>query len=154
MLVGPGAVMATNIVIHGLERVKFKFGSIKSKFPGFMKEATKEAVIYVHSKIPSYPPAPTGSKYRRTGTLGRTITTMQGGEPNALSRVDDPIGGKVRGIVGTRLEYAPWVIDRDRQTDAHKRNGWWNLQDVVEKLRTGIRSTYKKALQNFLNGEF
>jgi len=145
--------MAVKVVIHGLERVKGKFGALKNKFPEFLNESTLNAVLYVHSKMPKYPPAPASSTYRRTGTLGRTITAMKGNEPEALSRVESAFGN-VKGIVGTKLSYAPWVIDKERQTKGHKANGWWNLQDVVYSLRSGIKETYKKALGNFLRRNF
>jgi len=145
--------MPVNVVIRGLERVQGKFGNLQKKFPKMLEDATMNAVLYVHKNIPKYPAQPSGSSYRRTGTLGRTITSLQGSGPEALSRVDNAFG-QVRGIVGTKLSYAPFVIDKDRQSVGHKRNGWWNLQDVVKGLRSGIKSTYAKALDAFLRKEF
>jgi hypothetical protein len=144
--------MPLKIAVYGEERISGKFGAIARKF-GFLEDATMQAVLYVHSKMPPYPPQKAGSTYRRTGTLGRTITSLMGHAPDALSRVENKFG-QVRGIVGTKLSYAPWVIDQNRQTKSHKQNGWYTLQGVVRSLRAGIKSTYKNALSTFLRREF
>ena len=146
--------MPAQIIIRGLERLQGRFAALGSKFPKFMNDSTKAAVLYVHSQIPKYPAPPPDSEYRRTGTLGRSVTTLMGSNPEALSRVEGSLGGKVSGIVGTKLSYAPWVIDRERQTAGHKKTGWYTLQDVIERLRPQIIEVYNKALNVFITREF
>jgi len=148
--------MPAQIIIRGLERLQGRFAALGSKFPKFMNDSTKAAVLFVHSKIPPYPPPPPESTYirRASGGLGATITTFMGSEPDALSRVEGSLGGKVSGIVGTKLSYAPWVIDRERQTSGHKKTGWYTLQDVIEGLRSQIIEVYNKALNVFISREF
>ena len=146
--------MPVKIYIRGLEQLQGKFGALQSKFPKFMQDATKAAVLYVHSQIPAYPSPPAGSTYRRTGTLGRSVTTLMGTNPDALSRIEGGLGGEVIGIVGTKLSYAPWVIDSERQTKGHKATGWYTLQGVVGKLQKQIRDVYEKALNTFIRREF
>lgn len=145
--------MAVKMVIRGLSELQAKLGQAQARMPKFLQDTTLKAVLYVHAHMPAYPPAPAGSTYRRTGTLGRTVTSLMGTEPTALSRVEGSLFGKVTGIVGTRLSYAPWVIDEDRQTRSHKANGWWTLQKVVRDLRKGIRGVYEKALHDFVEKE-
>jgi len=147
--------MPAQIIIRGLERLQGRFAALGSKFPKFMNDSTKAAVLFVHSKVPPYPePPPPTSTYDRTVTLGKSVTTMMGSNPEALSRVEGSLGGKVSGIVGTKLSYAPWVIDRERQTSGHKKTGWYTLQDVIEGLRSQIIEVYNKALNVFISREF
>lgn len=143
----------TRVRIYGLDRLMGKFSQMERGLPDAMKETTEEAIIYVHSKLPDYPPQPVMSTYRRTLTLWRTITGFQGTVPDALARVEK-LFGEIQGFVGTRLKYAPWVIDRDNQTRAHKANGWWNLQDEVLKVKDGIVKVYEKGIDKFVRSIF
>lgn len=59
---------------------------------------------------------------RRTGQLGRSIT----------SDVRDVSADGVTVVVGTNLNYAPFVIDRYRMSAYHK-GTWTPLQDDVER---------------------
>lgn len=70
-------------------------------------------------------------------TLWRSITNLIGRHPEALSRVEAWPGGAVRGFVGTKLKYAPYVIDRERQAWMHV-GRWWTLQGVVEAQKKSI----------------
>ena len=73
---------------------------------------------------------------------------MQGSSPEALSRVES-LGGRVVGIVGTALEYAPFVIDENRQAKQH-RGRWYTLQGVVEKAQDGIKRIFEEAIRNLI----
>lgn len=143
----------TSIRIDGLEQLQGKFDRFSKDIPDYLERTTKEAVIFVHSTMPSYPPEPATSTYQRTMTLWRTITSFSGQVADALSRVES-LFGQVVGYVGTRLEYAPWVIDRDLQTEVHQNNGWWNLQDVVLNARDGITEIYNRGMQKFIDSIF
>lgn len=129
-----------NLNIRGVEQLKAKM----AKIPQYSQTAMKTTVLYIHSKVPKYPtPSPT-SAYRRTGTLGKSITTFMGTNPDALSRVEAN-GGDVHGFIGTRLKYAVYVIDKVLQ--AHWNAGrWYILQDVVWENRRGIVDAYRNAL--------
>jgi hypothetical protein len=137
------------IVVNGLDKAVNDMNALQARFPKFVNDTTLKAVLYVHSEIPDYPVYK--SNYIRTFTLFRTITSLQGKAPDALSRVE-PRFGKIVGIVGTRLSYAPWVIDKKRQTRSHKAHGWWNLQDVVRGLRKGIKKIYVEGVAKFFGG--
>ncbi|MQC27048.1 MAG: hypothetical protein DWG76_06345 [Chloroflexi bacterium] len=116
--------------ISGDALLKSKLEGAAGDVSGTLVKATHKAVTLVHQEIPAYPPPPPLSHYRRTGTLGRTITTMMGaGDPNALSRVE-ALAIAVKGFIGTRLKYAPWVIDEKRQVKAH-RGRWYTLQEPI-----------------------
>ena len=131
------------------DKASKKFGQVVDKFPEFMEDSTLKSVLYVHQNVPRYPPAPANSFYRRTGLLGRSVTTLMGKGPSeALSRVEKPLFGKVHGFIGTKVKYAQRVIDKENQTELFA-SYWWNLQDVVTGLRKGIRDIYKKSLSAF-----
>lgn len=134
--------------VKGLDKLSKDINALTARFPGYAKDATQKALLYVHQEMPDYPPQPPNSRYVRTFTLFRSITTMQGKAPEALSRVE-PRFGSVVGVVGTKLRYAPWVIDKSRQTKSHKSHGWWNLQDVVKGMRAGIYKVYRDELKKF-----
>ena len=107
----------------------------------------EKAVKYVHSQVPPYPPPPSTSRYRRTGTLGRTITT----EVKSLS------GNDIAGSIGTKTVYAPDVISTERvgnrgpQKWMHKRTGWWTLQAVVWGQADKIRTIFQAEIRKLLN---
>lgn len=116
------------------------------EIPAAMGGTMKEAVLYVHSQVPPYPAPPPASTYRRTGTLGRTVTTMQGAEPSALSRVEvGALGGSVVGVIGTRLHYATEVISEGEQIKVHA-GRWWTLQGVVKNSWSGIVDIFKRMV--------
>lgn len=139
------------IRIDGSRKIsKASAGMVKN-----IQKSTKKAVLYVHSEIPGYPPVPAGSDYRRTGTAGRAITTFGitpvGGGGTSLSEVK-PLFDGAQGFVGGKLEYLPYLIDETYQTEVHKRNGWFTLQDVIRKLKDGITQIYKTGIKELLNG--
>jgi len=145
--------MTNQIRIYGLKELNKKLVDFGEGLPSEMQKITKEAVIYVHGHLPNYPPAPANSSYRRTMTLWRTLTGMVGSVPDALSRVEK-LFGEVRGYIGTRLKYAPWVIDRDEQQAIHKEHGWWNLQDEIVKMKDGIVKMYSDGIDRFVRRNF
>lgn len=145
--------MSMTVKVYGLDVLLGKVSRYGAGMKPALERTTKDAVIYVHSKMPKYPPPPAGSTYRRTMTLWRTITSFAGLVPDALSRVET-LFAEVRGIIGTKLKYAPWVIDEDNQTEAHASNGWWTLQDVVRKLRPGIVKVYEKGIRDYTRSIF
>jgi len=132
--------------INGLDKTLAHLDRI-GEIPAAMGDTMKEAVLYVHSQVPPYPAPPPASTYRRTGTLGRTVTTMQGSEPSALSRVEvSTLGGIVVGVIGTRLEYAPFVISEGNQAKVHA-GRWWTLQGVVKSSWSGIVDIFRKMVK-------
>ncbi len=139
--------------IKGLDKLNQKMNKLGSSIQPMLQDTTMKAVLYVHSKVPNYPPAPAGSTYRRTLTLFRTITTLMGSYPDALSRVES-LFGMVRGIVGTKLNYAGFVIDETQQTNTHKNNGWWVLQKVVLSLKSDIKKIYEQGVKSTVRGIF
>ena len=86
-----------------IDRASGEIERIARGIRAYQLRATQKAVIYVHSTVPPYPPKPIGSSYRRTGTLGRQITTEV-----------RTVGIDVVGLIGSPTVYSPWVISEKR----------------------------------------
>ena len=135
----------SQIEVIGLSKLNAKLGRIQNNVtPGLIK-TTKKATLLVHSNLPGYPPPPAGSTYRRTGLLGRTITTDV-----------KSLGNEVVGVIGTITKYAPWVISKKRvgnrgpQSRAHKVR-WWTLQEEVARHRKAIVGMYRKFIRGLIS---
>jgi hypothetical protein len=141
----------------GLDETVAKYGRIEGELPDELKRLMTKSIVYAQGEIPPYP-APTGSGYRRTGTLGRTVTAFPGvtggrnlggggggtgGQP--LTRVESIAGG-VRGVVGGRLEYLPTVVGEGTQA-APFVGRWWTLQKVIVGAKDGIVKIFRAGIQ-------
>lgn len=138
------------ISIRNLPEVTGAFSDMVKAIQPTMEDATLKAVLYVQQQIPEYPPAPAMSTYRRTLQLFRSLTSLRGQAPDALSRVEASAFGLMKGFVGTNLEYAHWVVDDEDQTKVHWNNGWWTLQRVIEESEDAIGLIYDHAIDDML----
>ena len=108
-------------------RTRADGSTYKSKF----KTARQQGKVMALAKAGKIP-------YRRTGQLGRSIT----------SGIQSVSERDVTVSIGTNLSYAPYVIDRVRQSHYHRGN-WTPLQDDMEK---GFPKIRQKALDTFVSG--
>lgn len=106
--------------------------TLSTQLPDIMKDG----VLYVQSQIPGYPTAPSESRYVRTDTLGRSVTSLQGQADGALARVE-PLGNHSVGYIGTNIVYAPYVIGEGTQAAVHQ-GRWYTLQSVVRGAIPGV----------------
>lgn len=135
---------------RGLDEYTAKLDRIQTELPAEMERLMIESVLYTQNRIPPYP-APRGD-YRRTGTLGRVITafpgqTGGGGGENGgtpLTRVET-MGGDVKGVIGARLEYIPYVIDSKHQARMHQ-GRWYTLQQVLDDAKAGIKRIFSNGV--------
>ena len=120
------------------------------KLQGEMEKTMRQSLAHMQGSVPDYPPAPANSSYRRTGTLGRTIGAG-GGRADIYSV--ERVGSGYEATLGTRLEYAPYVIG-ERQ--AWMRAGrWWKLSSVLSRATPGIERLFEamaERLAAHLNG--
>jgi len=105
--------------------------------------AMQQAILYLHGKLPEYPPELPNQRYQRTNTLGRRWTTMV--EVGLES---------VIGRLGTNVPYAPWVVGPDYpgetingfemyQAKIHQ-GRWWQLEDVIDNNIGGAWTEFEK----------
>ena len=133
--------------IKGLDKLNKKLkGMEREQIRKTLVSTTDKAVKYVHSQVPPYPAPPPASRYRRTGTLRRSINTQV-----------KEVGSEIQGLIGTPIEYAPWVISSETvpevgagpQARVHK-GRWYTLQDVVKKSLGEVKRIYSKMVKDML----
>lgn len=97
--------------------------------------------------VPPYPRPPEGSKYRRTGTLGRTLGSGQAGgtsgEPDIYT-VKQLGAGNVQGVFGTSLDYSSYVIGDTQQAAVHQ-GRWWTMKTIAEKSAEKINKIWQSV---------
>jgi hypothetical protein len=105
-----------------------------SKFAS-QKQQGRVALLFRERAIP----------YRRTGTLGKSITSQT---------LPDFVGGVIV-LVGTNVQYAPYVIGKTEQADYHKGN-WTPLEDDViagaEKVNRAASKVFVAELTKRMGG--
>lgn len=95
----------------------------------------ERGITGVVADLATYPPAPTGSTYVRTGTLGRRWVVTRGTMMRQASNNTD---------------YARLVQDRDEQVAVHRRTGWPTAQGMVEKRLDAIEQDVETSLERAL----
>ena len=99
------------------------------------------SLALLHSQLATYPAPPSGSSYRRTGTLGRSWVTPPPTEtPDGL-----------QGEIGNNVTYAPYVQSQERQARVHQ-GRWPTDEQVIAQNEARIREIFADAIQQALNG--
>lgn len=134
----------STVEVRGLDALLAKLAAVAD--PDLPRRGMERAVRYTHGTVPPYPAPPPNSTYRRTGLLGRSITT----EVRSL-------GAETVGVIGSNTIYAPDVISDEPTPDGRgpqariHRGRWWTLQGVIRKARPEIvaiiRDEYLKVLR-------
>lgn len=122
-----------------------------------MRKTGEAALLILQEKVPPYPNPLPDQKYRRTGTLGRSLGASMGGGPIGRADVSEvkPIGStgfEVR--FGTNLHYAPDVIGPNQKPLFRGR--WWTFQSIATRSRYKITKAYDitaRKLVEFLDGK-
>ena len=133
--------------IKGLKELQAKIDKLHGKLlKSQLEQTTKEAALYVLGTVPPYPPEPIGSTYKRSGTLGRLITTDV-----------RTVGADVVGIIGSPTPYSPWVISSEEvpagtgpQSRVHK-GRWYTLQSVVANAAEEVVKFFDKMIKNIVD---
>jgi hypothetical protein len=90
---------------------------------GDVRGGVEKALLLLQGRAAEYPPAPVGSGYRRTGTLGR----LWAGATRVVELGES--GAFVQGRVGNATPYSPYVQGPDDQAQVHK--GRWQTTDQI-----------------------
>lgn len=149
--------MTDLIEIRGLKEILARFGNFPQKYEQIARATMEATLLHMQGSVPPYPPAPAGSRYRRTGMLGRSLGVSTSAGPIGRADVQEvKIGsGLVEGTFGTRLNYAPRVIGSDSQ-QAPWSGYWWTMRTVAGRAREGIIRLWQRAgdtLAHYLDGK-
>jgi len=120
------------ITVEGLDELLKRFGTSNKVVNAEIKKAMTKAVYFLQSKVAVYPAPPPMSTYRRTGTLGRSITSEIKG-----------VGGEIRGIIGTAIPYAPYVIG-PKQAAVHA-GRWKRMTEHAKEQKGKVEEFFAKA---------
>jgi hypothetical protein len=117
------AIAAGDIEINGIEELRRELAQIQAELDAGnpssdLRNAMDRSVKRVQYRMMDYPPQRTGSRYVRTGTLGRRWTTLIVAEGDSLF-----------GKVGNNTEYAPQVQSKELQAKVHE--GVWQTDEQV-----------------------
>jgi hypothetical protein len=137
----------TTIDIKGLKELIDRFEKMPKEVQQAMNKTMAESLRVLQEKTPGYPPKPSGSNYRRTGTLGKSLG-MNGGKPTVYSIKGT--GANVEGRYGTDLSYAKYVIDEQRQAYMHKQ-WWWTLDFVARRAKDKVISLWNTTINKIIN---
>lgn len=152
---------SVNITIDGLEELQKRMAQWPNKFNAVIRKTLQASLLTIWQRVgeKGYPKQPTESKYRRTGTLGRSLgTSEQGGlsgKPDVY-RVKKE-GGWQSATFGTRLGYAPYVIGDKTSEQAQVHAGrWWTIPEIAEEVTDKIKRLFEIAAETmvrFLDGK-
>jgi len=151
------------IRIEGLERIRGKLRDLEPR--QYMMGVMGECVSDVKDDIaavpgPSHQPVIWPSAAYRAWYLGARRAE---GLPIPYSRETDPwsetlIGGwttrveqgGMRGVVGNRASYGPFVQDAPRQMAQHKATGWKTIQQTAKDMAPKVIKKVQEAVERIL----
>lgn len=133
--------------IDGLEELLRRFDQHDEVVRRELRRAMTRAVLGEIGRMPSYPPQVPGTSYIRTHYLERSLNAMVGQAPAAASAVEGQ-GDTIRGIVGTNVVYAPFVIGQN-QSRVH-RGRWWRLEASVLSHKAQIEAEFEDAAERIV----
>lgn len=150
--------MATTIEVKGLDELIARMQAYPDKLKAAVKVALDSSLLALWGAVPPYPPAPNSSGYVRTGTLGRSLGSSDGGGMASSAPsiyVVKPMGdANYEAHFGTNLSYAPYVIGDNTQAWMHK-GRWWIISDIAAAAKEKIQAIFGQlegALVEFLEG--
>ena len=128
-----------------------------TKLDKVLKETNKASLLTLWEKVPAYPRRP-NSRYKRTGTLGRSLGASKSGgkigQPDILSQKKLGTSG-YEGAFGSNLSYAADVIGEGTQKPIHQ-GIWWTITTVLKRARAKIvrlHETTAEEMTAFLDGK-
>ena len=141
-----------DVDIKGLDRAVNKLKNMPDRLQKNMNKAMELSLLRLWEAVRPYPPKPTNSKYRRTGTLGRSLGSSQsggktGGKPTVYSVTGT--GRSTKGTFGTNLSYAKYVIDPQKQAYMHS-GRWWTMDSIKKDALPKIKKVFYEMVKAIL----
>ena len=137
--------MPTEIKIEGLEELQGKLSKFTPEMHKAMNITMERSLVALQDAIPPYPPKPVTSKYRRTGTLGKSIGRDGKAVGTGIYEITGA-GGNIQGRFGTNLVYAKYVIDPEQQAYMHK-GRWWTMAKLAKDARGEVIKVFEQMVQ-------
>lgn len=146
-----------NIRIKGLDRIARKLDKLENA--QYLSAAMTAGLSHLKDGVAQYPPASEanqpyqrrwyernwGSKWmRRDASIGGRRTSEMLGK-SWTTRIENR---GVRGILGTKVSYAPFVQDKTRQARFHAMRGWKTVQDVIRERRRRVVRGIRGAVRH------
>lgn len=151
--------MSQSIEIKGLKELLSSMTRYPVELAKTVAVTMSASLNTLWGNVPPYPPPPSDSAYRRTGTLGRSLGSGMGGgassgEPS-IYKVRQLGEGNYEGTFGTNLDYASYVIGDTQQASVHQ-GRWWTMRKIAERAAEKINRLWQMAgdkLVQFLEGK-
>jgi len=128
--------MNITITVKNLEAVQRKLDNLERG--AYLSGVADAGANLLRNEMRRYPPPPPNSTYRRTGTLGKSWT----------QRVSTG-GGGFLAVIGSMLNYAPYVQDAARQAEIH-RGRWQTVQSVAQDKREEVVRFVVQAIRRWI----
>jgi len=142
------------IDVEGLKELIARFDELPAHAQQVMLNAMNDSLNTLHENVPPYIDKVVPENiYRRTNTLagsfGVSASGGKSGEPG-IKKVERQ-GNFYRGEFGSNLNYAPYVVDPDRQAYMHRpgykgRPGWWTVEEIAKRAKDKIEKLWKDAV--------
>jgi len=126
--------MDIRLEMRGLAAVANRLQKIEDR--AWLEKASDVGIRILQETLAAYPPAPPGSSYRRTGTLGRNWRI------HARTMAD----GRVVRTVRNLIPYAPFVQSRRLQARIHRKR-WITDVQAVAQTENQIADLFRNELQ-------
>lgn len=139
--------MSQGIDIKGLDELLDKMKAYPLELARVARVAMDASLTVLWGNVPPYPAQDSMAKYRRTGTLGKSLGSSpsggaSGGSPS-IYKVQSLGAGNYEGTFGTNLSYADLVIG-ENQAGMHSSN-WWNIKNIAERSADKILSIWQSV---------
>lgn len=146
------------IEIRGLDELRLRYRMFPRQVDIALNRATEASLYAFQENVPPYPPQPSGSRYIRTGWLGRSLGVGVYGGRMGRSEIWQvrKVGGGFEGKFGTALKYAPYVIGNRGQQSGFMSQYWWRLEQVPGKAYNKIKQIFEgvtNTLAKLLDGK-
>jgi hypothetical protein len=164
--------MTVTIEIKGTERVRAKLNDVQNRT--YMMGAMVAATSLVKDWVAEYPAASEanqprsfnsyygltsqrpmnrwyergfGTRWaRKNGSVGGTRTSETLGR-SWTTRIEER---GMRGVVGTKASYAPFVQDAEEQARFHAERGWRTVQDAVKEKKDAVVRIVQDAVHRIM----
>ena len=153
--------MPQQIEVKGLDELIKRMTAYPLELAKIVYESMGGSLYTLNENVPPYPKKAPGSRYDRTGTLGKSLGVAgdgQGGGAKgkpSIFTIKPLGGGNAEGAFGTNLNYAPLVIGEGTQAGMHSSN-WWTIKTIAERAADKIEKIWQSCgdkLAQFLEGK-